>query len=72
MIVGGYYFDEATSNLLETRLTSQGVGIWPTRSEHGQALYKIAKGREKVYLIETLFSMPVLSPEITKFFHNEN
>ena len=46
--------------------------MWPTRSDQGQALYKIQPQREKVYLMETLFSMPVVSENITKYFVEQN
>ena len=36
---------------LSGRLKEGGVGVWPTRSEHGQALYKVQPNKEKVYLI---------------------
>jgi hypothetical protein len=54
-----------------TKLTPRGVGIWPTRSDAGQALYKIEKGKQQVYLIETLFSMPVVRSEVSKYFVEE-
>lgn len=60
VILGGYYFDEVTSARLTDQLSQDGVGVWPTRSDHGQALYKVRPQKEKVYLMETLFSMPVV------------
>jgi len=40
-IIGGYYFDENINDRLIGKLKEGGVGIWPTRSESGQALYKL-------------------------------
>lgn len=71
VIIGGYYFEEDLSKRLLQKLASDGVGIWPTRSDHGQALYKLQKDKEKVYLIETLFSMPVVKSEVSKYFITE-
>ena len=72
MIIGGYFVDEIMSDKLVGRLADGGVGIWPTRSDHGQALYKLQAKREKVYLMETLFSMPVVRSNVSKYFIEED
>jgi protein-L-isoaspartate O-methyltransferase len=50
-IIGGFFLEEGVSDRLVGKLKDGGVGIWPTRSEQGQALYKLQLGREKTYLM---------------------
>lgn len=68
IIIGGYYLEENISQLLTEQLNKEGVGIWPTTSQQGQALYKVQPNRQKTYIIETLFSMPVVRSSVEKYF----
>lgn len=68
MIIGGYFMEEDISDMLCDKLSDKGIGVWPTRSEMGQALFAIDKNKNKKYLIETLFSMPVAKSEVSKYF----
>ena len=58
--------------MLAERLSEKGVGIWPTRSEMGQALFAVNNKKSKKYLIETLFSMPVVKSEVSKYVLTDN
>jgi len=51
VVIGGFYLDDKMSDWLIGRLNEGGKGVWATRSEHGQALYKMQPNKEKSYLI---------------------